>query len=147
MLKKDYNIYLVNRHQRFQETDIIVNETSTTKLYDNNFTVDIKNDDTLYISTQYVYTVIDENGELLPIWSQSQIETDPNVIADKTASGISDWSLYIGNRWTRIVKHFRDQIMGGPYSLQGVLPGLENTVFAHYYIDGFNSISSKFRQW
>lgn len=84
---------------------------------------------------------IDENGELLPIWSQSQIENDPNVIADKAASGISDWSLYIGNRWARIVKHFRDQIVGGSYSLQGVLPGLENTVFAHYYIDGFNSIN------
>lgn len=58
-------IYKISKTITFQETDIIVNETSTTKLYDNNFTVDIKNDDTLYISTQYVYTVIDENGELV----------------------------------------------------------------------------------
>lgn len=57
-------LYKISKTITFQESDIIVNEVSTTKLYDNNFTVDILNDDTLYISTQYIYTVLDENGEI-----------------------------------------------------------------------------------
>lgn len=46
----------------FSGDDLIVDKTETVNLYDENFTVDMLEDDNLYIVTQYIYKVVDENG-------------------------------------------------------------------------------------
>lgn len=61
-LKHTGTIYKVSKSIDFSVENLIVNELSTTKLYDNNFNVDIKEDDTLYVVTQYSYNVVDIDG-------------------------------------------------------------------------------------
>lgn len=54
--------FKISKSINFYNTDLIINETDNVNLYDNNFTIDIKEDDNLYVVTQYVYKEIDSNG-------------------------------------------------------------------------------------
>ncbi len=58
-------IFKISKSIDFTGVDVIINSTETTNLYDNNFTVDIKEDDNLYVVTQYVYKEVDTNGVVL----------------------------------------------------------------------------------
>ena len=54
--------FKISKSIDFYGNDLIVNETDSTNLYDNNFTIDIKEDDNLYVVTQYVYKEVDSNN-------------------------------------------------------------------------------------
>ena len=57
--------YKLSKSIVFTGSDVIADVTSDINLYDNNFTVDIQEDDNIYIVTQYIYKEIDGSGNLL----------------------------------------------------------------------------------
>lgn len=82
--------------------------------------------------------VISENGEWSPVYRDAALAADPTVNADKTASGM-DWQTYQGRRYKELAKQsFNDQFMS--------LPGLAQTYYSEYAIDGYWYSNQEFRK-
>lgn len=72
--------------------------------------------------------IINENGEVFTLLSSSAMSQDPQVTADKNASGL-DWATYQGRRFKENeTQSYKNHIMS--------IPGLSNTLFTEYAIDG-----------
>jgi hypothetical protein len=72
---------------------------------------------------------INENGEILAWLTNAAMSLDPVVTADKNSSGLS-WEDYQGQRFYELEKtSYRDIIFS--------IPGLSNSTFSQYQLDGF----------
>lgn len=54
--------FKISKTINFVGQDLLLDSTETVNLYDCNFTIDILEDDNIYIVTQYIYKVLDVNG-------------------------------------------------------------------------------------
>lgn len=75
--------YKISKDLFFKEDELIANVLSNTNLYEMKFTLDISDDDTVYVVTRYQYIKIDEDGNAL-------LDVDGNFIYKfSTPSAIS----------------------------------------------------------
>lgn len=81
--------------------------------------------------------IINENGEVFPLLP-FEFTNDPQVNASKLSTGL-DWKTYVGRKFVENeTKSYRDQFMN--------LPGLEQTYFTEYAIDGLEDWRKKYTE-
>lgn len=87
---------------------------------------------------------VGENNEVTYTYKDPQdllgpcpLTSDPDVVTHKNTSFPSlTWPEYQGTRKMQLDNRYRDAFMGLDPSFQSVLPGLENSLFLNYAVDG-----------
>lgn len=79
---------------------------------------------------------LNENGELLPYYTESVMTKDPAVVNDYNNSGYTDYFSYFGNRAYQFTNAYKSEF-------NSVLQQ-EGTYFSHYAVDGYNNYRAKY---
>ncbi len=91
--------------------------------------------------------MVNENGEVIPLFGSTALSQDSTVVADaKAYLGITttptdlQFQQYQGEAFRKLTRAYADQFMGGTYSQSGGLSQLisDGTKFTHYAVDGQN---------
>jgi hypothetical protein len=69
-----------------------------------------------------------ENGEVVTNWTSAGLQKDPITLAAYNASGLNDWSRYIGKGVKRLTTAYTNEFLS--------LPALATTRFSHFYLNG-----------